>query len=341
MEQYPSVGIGILNWNGKHYLQQFLPYLYKITYPNIVIYVIDNNSTDDSLPYLKENHPQVKVIATGGNYGVAGGYNKGFAQMPEPYLLMLNSDVEVSPGFLEPLVALMESDKSIAIAQSKLLSFEKKELFEHGGAAGGMMDLFGYSFCRGRIFDSVEPDHLQYTTSDVFWAGGACCLIRKAAYEKVGGMYEYYFMHFEEIDLCWRLHALNYRVVCSNESVAYHVGGGTLSYQSPRKTYFNFRNNLVMFYRNSSWLYKVCWLPLRWLIDQAAVLNFVIKGDFKNAWAVYKGYGGFLKWLFTVKDNAVVKRPLFTIPGILKHSILWLYFIRKKHTYTAVKTSSK
>ena len=340
-EQYPSVGVGILNWNGRHFLEQFLHYLYGVTYPNVTIYVIDNNSSDDSLQYLQEHHPAVKIISTGGNYGVPGGYNKGFEKMPEKYLLMLNSDVEVTPGFLEPLVMLMEEDESIAIAQPKLLSYHNKALFEHGGAAGGMMDIFGYSFCRGRIFDTVEADNLQYKTDDVFWASGACCLIRKSAYDTIGGMYKYYFMHFEEIDMCWRMHANNYRVVCSNESIAYHVGGGTLSYQSPMKTYFNFRNNLVMCYRNSSFLYKLWWLPIRFLFDQTAVVHYAVKGDFKNAFAVWKGYAGFIKWLFLLRETPVKKRSLFAMPGILKHSILWMYFIRGKRKYADIKAVNK
>ncbi len=341
MDQFPSVGIGILNWNGRHFLEQFLLYLYKVTYPNVVIYVIDNTSTDDSLQYLQEHHPTVKIISTGGNYGVAGGYNRGFEKMQEKYLLMLNSDVEVTPGFLGPLVALMEADETIAIAQSKLRAYHNKMIFEHGGAAGGMMDIFGYSFCRGRIFDTVEPDEKQYKSDDVFWAGGACSLIRKAAYDAIGGMYEYYFMHFEEIDMCWRMHANNYRVVCSNDSVAYHVGGGTLSYQSPMKTYYNFRNNLVMVYRNSNVLYRLWWLPLRFLFDQTAVIHYAVNGDFKNALAVWKGYAGFIKWLFMANDIPDKKRPLKHMPGILHHSILWLYFIRGNKTYASIKGSQK
>ena len=338
---YPSVGIGILNWNGRHYLQQFLQYLYKVTYPNVVIYVIDNNSTDGSLEYVAAHHPSIKIISTGGNYGFAGGYNKGFSKMPEKYLLMLNSDVEVTPGFLEPLVALMEADESIAITQSKLLAYDCKTMFEHGGAAGGMIDILGYSFCRGRIFDTVEPDELQYKTADVFWAGGACCLVRKSAYEKIDGMYEYYFMHFEEIDMCWRLHALGYRIVCSNESVAYHVGGGTLSYQSPKKTYFNFRNNLVMFYRNTSLAYRLWWLPLRCLMDQTAVIHYAVKGDFRNALAVWKGYGGFIKWLFTAKKKPLVRISFYRMPGVLKQSIILLYYLSGKRTYRSINTSEK
>jgi GT2 family glycosyltransferase len=338
---YPPVGIGILNWNGRHFLQQFLHYLYDVTYPNKTIYVIDNSSTDDSIAYLQANHPTVKIIQTGGNYGVAGGYNIGFSQMPEEYLLMLNSDVEVTPGFLEPLVSKMEADKNIAIAQSKLLKYDKKEMFEHGGAAGGMMDILGYSFCRGRIFDSVENDHNQYNDADIFWAGGACCLIRKTAFENIEGMYDYLFMHFEEIDMCWRMHAHNYRVVYCNESVAYHVGGGTLAYQSPRKTYYNFRNNLIMVYRNTSFTYRLWWLPLRTIIDQSAVLHYIFQGDFKNALAVWKGYAGFFKWLFTIKDSIKVKRSLSTIPGVFHGSVVWKYYVAGRKTFDALKTRNQ
>ena len=330
---YPSVGIGILNWNGRHFLEQFLHFLYDVTYPNARVYVIDNNSTDDSIEYLRNHHPSIQIIQTNGNYGVAGGYNKGFAQMPEDYLLMLNSDVEVEPGFLEPMVAKMEADKSIAITQSKLLKYDKKEMFEHGGAAGGMMDILGYSFCRGRIFDTVENDNTQYDDADIFWAGGACCLIRKSAYDAIGGMYDYMFMHFEEIDMCWRMHANNWRVVYCKDSVAFHVGGGTLAYQSPRKTYYNFRNNLVMVYRNTTVAYRIWWLPLRTIIDQSAVLNYMFKGDFKNAMAVWKGYAGFFKWLFFVKKEKVYKKSFSMMPGFLKKSIVFRYYIMANKTY--------
>lgn len=337
----PSVGIGILNWNGRNFLHQFLPFLYELTYSNSTIYVIDNNSTDDSVSFLREHHPRVKIISTGGNFGVAGGYNMGFAQMPEDYLLMLNSDVELTPGMLEPMVELMQADETIGIIQSKLLAYYDKAKFEHGGAAGGMMDMLGYSFCRGRIFDTVETDNNQYNNADIFWAGGACCLIRKTAYEKIGGMYDYLFMHFEEIDMCWRMHANGYRVVYCKDSVAYHVGGGTLSYQSPRKTYYNFRNNLIMCYRNSSWLYRIWWLPLRTIIDQSAFLNYIFKGEWGNAFAVWKGYAGFCKWLFTVKDDAGIKQSLFKMPGVLKCSIVWQYYIvgRKKFSLLKMKSS--
>lgn len=333
----PSVGIGILNWNGKHFLERFLHYLYDVTYTNKTIYVIDNNSTDDSISYLRQNHPSVKIIQTGGNYGVAGGYNIGFGKMTEDFLLMLNSDVEVTPGFLEPMIEKMESDPAVAITQSKLLKYDKKEMFEHGGAAGGMMDILGYSFCRGRIFDSVEMDKNQYGDADIFWAGGACCLIRRSAFVEIGGMYDYLFMHFEEIDMCWRMYSNNYRVVYCKDSVAYHVGGGTLSYQSPRKTYYNFRNNLIMMYRNTNFGYRLWWLPLRMLIDQTAVMHYISTSDYKNAMAVWKGYAGFFKWLIKVKDDVEVKRSLYKVPGVFKGSVVWNFYVKGKKTYQELR----
>jgi GT2 family glycosyltransferase len=337
MSHFPAVGIGILNWNGRQYLEQFLPSLCSITYPNYTIYVIDNDSTDDSLAFLEEQYPQVKIIHTGGNLGFAGGYNVGFSQILEPYLVMINSDVEVTPTFLDSIIAKMESDHSIAVCQPKILSWHNKKTFEHAGAAGGMLDLMGYSFCRGRIFDTVEEDMDQYGDADIFWASGACCVIRKTAFDAIGGMYPYFFMHFEEIDLCWRMLALNYRVVYCKSSRVYHVGGGSLSYQSPTKTYYNFRNNLILCVRNSSWIFIVWWLPMRFCLDQVAALRFLMQKDTANALAVIKAYWGLIVWLFTVRNKMPQKsKSLLNIPVVLKRPILWLYFVKKKKKYSQV-----
>jgi GT2 family glycosyltransferase len=338
----PAVGIGILNWNGRKYLEQFLPFLQHLSYPNYSVYVIDNASSDDSIQFIKNTHPWVKIIETGGNLGFAGGYNYAFEKMQEPYLLMLNSDVEVTTGFLEPLVALMEKDEKIAACQSKMLAYHNKELFEHGGACGGMIDVLGYTFCRGRIFDTVEKDENQYQTSDVFWAGGACSLIRRSAYTEVNGMYEYFFMHFEEIDMCWKFHAAGYKVYCSNESVVYHVGGASLSYQSPKKTYYNFRNNLVMCARNAPLSYKIWWVPVRLLTDMMSVLFFMVKGEGKHALAVLKAYGAFMKWMFSSKAVYSSKRiSLTAIPGVFKHSIIAQYFLARNKKYSQIVVSGK
>jgi GT2 family glycosyltransferase len=338
MIQYPAVGIGLLSWNSKSYLEKFLPALQTITYPAYTIYVIDNGSIDDSADFLKAYYPSVKIITIPNNLGVAGGYNFGFARIAEEYVVMLNSDVEVTDGFLEPLVELMQTDSQIAVCQSKLLSYTNKERFEYGGAAGGMIDCLGYSFCRGRIFGSIEKDNGQYKTSEIFWAGGACCLIRKSVYQEIGGMYEYYGMHFEEVDLCWRLHTYDYKVMYCNESTAYHLGGGTLSYYSPKKTFYNFRNNLIMCIRNSPALFLVWWLPLRFCMDQLSILKFLFQTDFKNALSVVKAYFSLLYWLFSERNKfSPRKKSLLNIPVVLKKSIIWLYFIQRTTVYSSIK----
>ena len=336
--EYPSVGIGILNWNGKKFLEQFLDGLQHLTYPNYTIYVIDNDSSDDSLWYVEAEHPAVKIIKTGENLGFAGGYNYAFARMPEIYVLMLNSDVDVTPGFLEPLVTLMEKDKTIAATQPKILAYHQKNFFEHAGAAGGMMDFLGYSFCRGRIFDTIEKDENQYKTGEVFWVSGACSLIRKSAFAEIGGMDTYFFMHFEEIDMCWRFLSKGYKNVYCNESAVYHVGGGTLAYNSPKKTYYNFRNNIIMSIRNAPAVYLLWWLPARFFLDQLAVVKFLSARDFKNAWAVERAYGGVLRWFFGKhREIPPLKKSLQDIPVVLKKSIIWLYYIKKKKQFSKIK----
>src|SRR4051812_20352326 len=335
MNKVPSVAIAILNWNGRHFLQTLLPLLQELTYPDYTVYVIDNNSTDDSLLYLKTHSPAVKVIPLAGNYGFSKGYNLGLASIPEDYYLMMNSDVEVGKDFLQPMVDLMESNKQVAICQPKVLSLRNKEYFEHAGAAGGMIDILGYPFCRGRIFDTVEKDSGQYNdVHQIFWATGTCCLIRKEAYWQVNGMYNYYFMHMEEIDLCWRLNSVGYKIMYCPQAVVYHLGGGSLPYQSAAKTYYNFRNNIIMCYRNSPW-YVLSWLlPLRLFMDTAAAIQFAIEGNSASTKAVGRAYLHFFKWLFSNERQIPgIKRSLLSLPCVMKNSLVWQYFILKKKRY--------
>lgn len=338
MNRVPSVGIAILNWNGRHFLQTLLPLLQRLNYPNYTIYVIDNNSTDDSVSFLKVQFPAVKVIPLDGNYGFAKGYNLGLTAITEDYYLMMNSDVEVGEDLLQPMVEMMESDERIAVCQPKILSLRNKAYFEHAGAAGGMIDILGYPFCRGRIFDTVEKDNGQYNNvQQLFWATGTCCLIRKEAYWQVGGMYDYYFMHMEEIDMCWRLNSAGYTILYCPQAVVFHIGGGSLSYQSAVKTYYNFRNNIIMYYRNSPW-YINCWLlPLRFLMDVAAALQFAITGNGSNTKAIWKAYVSFFKWMFSKEKRlASTKKSLFSLPGVLHKSIVWRYYVLKKKRYTEI-----
>jgi GT2 family glycosyltransferase len=338
MSPFPSVGIAILNWNGRHFLQTLLPLLQQLNYPYYTVYVIDNHSTDDSVLFLKNNFPAVKIIVLDDNYGFAKGYNLGLAAIEEDYYLMLNSDVEVGKDLLQPMVATMESDPKIAICQPKVLALRNKEYFEHAGAAGGMIDILGYPFCRGRIFDTVEKDDGQYNNvQQIFWATGTCCLIRKEAYRQIHGMYDYYFMHMEEIDMCWRLNSAGYKIMYCPQSTVYHLGGGSLPYQSAAKTYYNFRNNIIMCYRNSPW-YVNCWLlPLRFLMDVAAALQFAAGGNSANTKAIGRAYVHFFKWLFSKeKETATIKKPLSSLTGVLHKSIVWQYYVLKKKRYTDI-----
>lgn len=336
----PSVGIGILNWNGKKFLETLLPELNNLTYSNYTVYVIDNTSSDDSLSYIREFHPAVKVIALDNNYGFAGGYNRGFAFMQEDYYLMLNSDVKVPPGLIEPLLQMMEKDSSIAVCQPKLLALLNPQMLEHGGAAGGMIDFLGYPFCRGRLFDTSEQDLGQYNVpAEIFWSSGACCMIRKEAYWKVNGMYEFFFMHSEEIDMCWQLIAKGYKIMYCPDSYLYHLGGGTLAYQSPRKTYLNFRNNIIMCFRNSPWYILIWLLPLRAGLDIVASFKFLSDGDSTNFKAVFRAYIDFISWIAREKDKfPKKKKSLLSISFVLKKSIVWEYYIKNIKYYSKVKS---
>jgi len=335
----PSVGIGILNWNGKIFLEALLPQLKNLNYPDYTVYVIDNTSTDSSVSYIAKVHPEVKIIALDKNYGFAGGYNRGFTKMPEDYFVMLNSDVQVPPGFLKPMIEMMEEDDNIAVCQPKLLSLVNPQMLEHGGAAGGMIDFLGYPFCRGRIFDTSEEDFRQYnTSSEIFWASGACCVIRKEAYWKVNGMYEYFFMHSEEIDMCWRLIAQGYDIMYCPTSYIYHLGGGTLAYQSPRKTYLNFRNNIIMCFRNSPWYVLIWLLPVRIVSDTIASCKFWADGDKSNSKAVFSAYRDFVKWLVKEKNKLPANtKALLSVSFVLKKSIVWEYYIKKIKYYREIK----
>ncbi len=335
MITYPSVAIVILNWNGRFFLEKLLPALQHLTYPNYSVYIIDNNSADDSVTFINASFPSVKTIVLDNNYGFAIGYNKGFWEIKEPFYVMMNSDIEVEPNFIEPLMNMMQSDDRIAVCQPKIRSLTNKQMFEHAGAAGGMIDRLGYPFCRGRIFDTVEEDNGQYNEPmQAFWASGTCCLIRRKAYWQVGGMYGFYFMHMEEIDLCWRLHTADYKIMYCPQSLIYHLGGGSLPYQSPRKTYFNFRNNIIMCWRNSPQWVKLWLLPLRMMMDAAAAFQFLVQKQTPHSLAVIKAYRDFFKWMFSYEwDCPKQKLSLRKAAGAAAFSVVWKYFVRKKKTY--------
>jgi len=291
-----ETAVVILNYNGKHFLQQFLPGVIANSGTAKII-VADNASTDDSVIFLKENfRTQVEIIQLETNRGYCGGYNAALKQVAAEYYVLLNSDVAVTPNWIDPVLKLFKHDQSIAAAQPKILSHQNRDEFEYAGAAGGFIDGLGYPFCRGRIFNTFEKDLGQYNdTCPIFWATGACLFIRSAVFHHHNGFDEDFFAHMEEIDLCWRIQRTGLKIFYSGESVVYHVGGGTLAKSNPRKTYFNFRNGLSLLLKNlpgSQLLWKI---PARLLLDWIAALNFLLSGSSSDGWAVLKAHASFLK----------------------------------------------
>ena len=331
-----KVAIVILNWNGEKMLREYLPSVVNYSSGNgVTVYVADNASTDGSMDMLASAFPQVRTIRLEKNWGFAEGYNKALAQIDAELYVLLNSDVEVTHHWLTPLVEYMDSHADVAFCQPKLLSKINKESFEYAGAAGGFLDKYGYPFCRGRIFDTVEEDNGQYDyTQKVLWATGACLMIRADDYWRAGGLDGRFFAHNEEIDLCWRLNILGRTGVCVTDSVAYHLGGGTLPKGNPMKTYLNFRNNLTMLYKNLSEkeLHKV--MRMRWFLDWLAAFQMLLLGrswgDFK---AVAKARRDFKHWKKDFLDDrqqiqANRKVADDKLPGILSFSILWKYYAK-------------
>ena len=278
--------IVILNWNGAKLLPMFLPSVIEHSDKDNEIIVADNGSTDDSLAILRQ-YPSVQVMELQQNYGFAEGYNRAIASIDSEYVVLLNSDVEVTDQWLNPLLAYMDEHKDVAAVQPKIRSYRRRAYFEHAGAAGGMINCLGYPYCRGRKLRHVEEDKGQYNTeADIFWASGACMLVRTAVYKALGGLDESFFCHMEEIDLCWRIHTAGYRIVCLPQSVVYHLGGASLDYSNPRKTYFNFRNNLLMLYKNLNGVRFGMVMTCRFILDYVAVLFFLVQGKSGDAKAV-------------------------------------------------------
>lgn len=293
-----KLAIVILNWNGAEMLKKYLPSVLQYSKDEAVVYVADNASTDNSIALLKEQFPEVKLIILEKNWGFAEGYNKALAQVDAEYYLLLNSDIEVTPGWLTPMIAFMDSHEEVAACQPKLLSIFQRDSFEYAGACGGYLDRYGYPFCRGRVFDVVEQDLGQYDEPvTVHWATGAALLVRARIYKEVGGLDGRFFAHQEEIEMCWRMRIRGYQVYCLPESKVYHVGGGTLPKSNPMKTYLNFRNNLTMLYKCLPEKDLKPVMRLRWFLDYlAAFQTLILKrnvGDFK---AVYRARRDFKRW---------------------------------------------
>ncbi len=290
-----KTAVVILNWNGTKFLREFIPILVKHTsLPEVELIVADNGSTDDSVSFLKEEHPSVKIIKLDENHGFAGGYNKALEQVDADYFLLLNSDVEVTKGWIDPLVAKMEGDPGLAACSPMLLDYNKRGRYEYAGAAGGYIDKYGYTFCRGRIFEwleDVQEDYHQDTS--VFWTTGACMIVRSDAFQKAGGFDEDFFAHMEEVDLCWRLKNMGYQLMNVPASKVYHVGGATLHKSNPFKTYLNFRNNLFLLYKNlpENKLTKI--LFIRMMLDFLSVVRFLATLSFKDIGAIFRAHRDF------------------------------------------------
>ena len=335
----PNVAIVILNWNGQKFLEQFLPGVVKTNYPNLQVIVADNASTDHSISFLAQHYPNIHVIVNHQNYGFAEGYNRALAQVEADYFVLLNSDVEVPENWITPVIDLMESDNSIAAAQPKIKWQQNKSMLEYAGAAGGFIDSFGFTFCRGRIFDNLEEDQQQYDTDiPIFWASGAAFFIKSKAWKEIGGLDADLFAHMEEIDLCWRLKNQGYQVVCCTSAEVYHVGGGTLDASSPFKSYLNFRNNLIIMQKNLPFSEALLKVFVRLWIDLAALFQFAFKGQFKFAFSINKAHYHFFKAFFkTAAKRSVQQLPLKQHQGVLKGSIVWKYFITKKKKFSELE----
>lgn len=334
----PLVSIVILNWNGKGFLQQFLPALLASTYANKKIIVADNASTDGSVDFLKHHFPAVEIILNSTNEGFARGYNSALKKISSDYYVLLNSDVEVSAGWIEPVIELMEADAGIAACQPKIKAFNNKQLFEYAGASGGWLDGLGYPFSRGRIFDFLEEDNNQYDDAGpCFWASGAALFIKANTYHQAGGLEEYFFAHQEEIDLCWRLQLAGYKIYVQPKSVVYHIGGGTLPKENNLKVFLNFRNNLIMMAKNFPLLTAFWKIPVRMLLDAIAAWKGLLSGSGGYFIAIFKSHLHFLNWLFFNQRKSVfpVTRKGI-LQGYYQGSAVWQHFIKKKTKFSEI-----
>lgn len=332
-----KISIVILNWNGSSFLKRFLPSVVAHSKGDVEIVVADNGSTDDSRSVIETLFPTVIYLQLDQNYGFAEGYNRALAVVQADYLLLLNSDVEVTPGWLEPMLQLMEGDPSIGVCQPKILSLDRPDEFEYAGAAGGFIDRFGYPYCRGRILQVVEKDLGQYNNSiPVSWTSGACMMIRTQVWKECKGFDADFWAHMEEIDLCWRAQHLGYKVYVTPDAVVYHLGGGTLNYNNPLKIHLNFRNNLFLLFKNLPGKQLATILPARMVLDGVAAFAFLFKGEFKSFGRVLTAH---LKFYRALPQLIKKRREIFLLSKKRKLSlltsnfILWNYFVLKRRKY--------
>ncbi len=329
-----QTAVVILNYNGIDHLRQFLPSVVAYSQDADLI-VIDNASTDDSIPFLETTYSSIRIISLKQNYGFAGGYNLGLLEVRNPFLVLLNSDVELTQDWLKPLVARLSSNENIAAVQPKILDYKRKTHFEYAGAAGGFLDNLGFAFCRGRVFDTCEPDNCQYqTASEIFWATGAALAIKKSVFDRFGGFDDRFFAHMEEIDLCWRIKNTGLHIYYEPLSTVYHLGGGTLNKENTFKTFLNYRNNLAMLFKNlpSSQLFQT--LFLRMIIDGISSIKFLKEGKFSSIWAIIKAHFAFYGMIpYLLKNRS---KSFLAYSQLHRKSVVWQYFVQNKKTFPEV-----
>jgi GT2 family glycosyltransferase len=329
-----TVAVVILNWNGRSLLEQFLPSVVKNS-SEATVYVADNASTDDSISFVRENFPSVRIIQNKVNGGYAKGYNDALRNLDEDLFVLLNSDVEVTQGWLQTVISLFEKDTSVVAAQPKILDYKNREMFEYAGAAGGFIDKLGYPYCRGRVFNSIESDVGQYNdTTPIFWATGACLFVRKTAFWEVEGFDEDFFTHQEEIDLCWRLQAKGGLVMYIGNARVYHIGGATLEAANPRKTFYNFRNTLLMLLKNVKGAKVYGLIIIRLLLDAVAGIHFLVQGKGSHFFAIIRAHLSFYSLVpkFLKKRN----KHATSLRYFKIKSIVWRYFISKKRNFNGL-----
>lgn len=340
IECHKDTAVVILSYNGTKWHKLFLPEIVAQSSSGYEVILVDNASTDETLQYVNSNFPSVKTLSIQINRGFANGYYEALRQIKAKYYILLSADFEVTDGWFPPLHAAMEQDENLAACQPKIRYWKEKENFEYAGAGGGFMDAYGYMFCRGRIFFDLEKDNGQYNDNiEVFWASGGCLVIRADLYHKVGGLDSDFYAHMEEIDLCWRLKNAGYRIGYVGNSTVYHVGGHVISYGSPQKIYYNFRNNLILLFKNEKGA-KLVWLfPLRLLLDGAAGIRHLLKGEIKQSFTIIKAhfhfYGQMGKWLRRRRENKVFITTR-NETGIYKRSIVFDYFFKKQKKFTDI-----
>lgn len=332
-----KVAVVILNYNGKKFLEEFLPNVIANTNAEMAdVIVADNASTDGSKEFMREHFPAIRLIDNGSNGGFATGYNLALRQIVAEYFVLLNSDIEVTPGWIEPVVELMDAHPEIAACQPKILSYYEKNKFEYAGAAGGFIDRYGYPFCRGRVFQTLEEDRGQYDdVCEVFWATGACLFVRADLYLKHGGLDDSFFAHMEEIDFCWRMKNLGYKIFCCPQSTVYHIGGGTLPKSSSRKTYLNFRNNLSLLYKNLPQS-RVFWvISYRIVLDWVAAFKFLCGGGLKDFWAVARAHVDFYRRMHAIRQK---RKALHNheVGQMYQRNIVFENYLRGRKTFSSL-----